>query len=73
MYAAALAEAQALQDTEDAGPKEVDFFFEVPLQVAKSLTGFKHDDESPGIDGDSFVVLKSAESASGRRWWQIWK
>jgi hypothetical protein len=46
---------------------------EVPLQVAKTLTGFKHDEESPGVDGDNFVVLNADARASGRRWWEIWK
>ncbi len=68
-YAAALAQAKVQQDAEDADAKEVDFYFEIPLHVAKSFVAFKHDEESAGIDFDKFTVIER----SGRSWWQFWK
>lgn len=35
------------QDAEDAGAAEVDHIFEIPLLVAKGLTGLKHDEVPP--------------------------
>lgn len=65
--------AQALedQDAEDAGAREVDFFFEVPLVLAREIVGFKHDENIASLDYDGFEVFKS--SIAVRRWWQIWK
>ena len=72
-YAAALAEAEAGQDAEDAGSKEVDFYFEIPLQVARSIVGFKHDEENPGVDADQYTVLERVGSAAKKHWWHFWK
>jgi hypothetical protein len=69
-YAVALTEAKASQDAEDAAAAEVDFYFEVPLQVAKSIVGFKHDEECPGIDYECFEVINRAGQ---KPWWQWWK
>jgi len=67
------AQAQAIedQDAEDAGAQEVDFFFEVPLDVAREIVGFKHDETIPSLDYDDFEVFSSL--LGERRWWQIWK
>jgi hypothetical protein len=72
-YAVALGEAKAQQDTEDSGAKEVDFYFEIPLQVAKSVVGFKHDEECLGIDYDRFTVIERAGSDRKHLWWKLWK
>jgi hypothetical protein len=51
------------QRGEEAG--DVDYIFDVPLQVAQSLTGFKHDEGGP----DRFEILER----SGRsRWGGFW-
>ena len=76
-YTQALREATARQDAEDAGLGEVDFFCEVPLQVAKDITGFKHDEDSAGVDYERFTTYASAKhrstNAGRRKWWQMWK
>lgn len=76
-YTQALREATARQDAEDAGPGEVDFFFEVPLQVAKEMTGFKHDEDIAGVDYERFTAYASAKhrstNAGRRKWRQMWK
>lgn len=33
------------------GDPRVDWYFEMPLAMAKLLTGFKHDETNPGLDG----------------------
>jgi hypothetical protein len=68
--------ATKLQDVEDASANEVDYFFEVPLEVAKHLTGFKHDEGASGVTDDSFhkyvAVGKGAGTIAGRPWWRFW-
>jgi hypothetical protein len=72
-YAVALDEAKMQQDVEDAGAKEVDFYFDIPLRVAKSIVGFKHDEDCPGVDYDCFTVIERAGSLHEHSWWQWWK
>jgi hypothetical protein len=48
--------------------KDVDWYFEIPLLVAKGLTGFKHDDKRKE-DDDTFEELVAA---SVKPWWKFW-
>ena len=76
VYAEKLQHATTEQDAEDQERKEVDFFFEIPLEVAREIVGFKHDNVSPEIDVDAFTLLESLSErrhSSRSRWWQIWK
>jgi hypothetical protein len=67
-------EAQEQQDDEETGRGEVDFFFDVPLLLAKTITGFKHDDDIPELRSDSLEVYRlNSSSGHPRRWWQLWK
>lgn len=56
-----------------------DFFFEIPLQMAKRIVGFKHDESGP--DDENFSVFNGPsrsspvrkESNEGQRpWWKLW-
>jgi hypothetical protein len=47
---------------DDAG---VDYLFEIPLRVAKSLVGFKHDEMCPHLIGGRFAVMASVASTPG--------
>jgi hypothetical protein len=47
---------QKLESSEQ-GP---DYLFDVPAELCKATTGFRHDEEIDGIDGDAFVVLDRA-------------
>lgn len=58
---------------------DTDYFFEIPLQTAKSIIGFKHDESSPEDDG--FEVFNgptrsspaNRNSVQGQRpWWKLW-
>lgn len=64
---ASLAEQKALGDPDD----ELDYF-EVPLNLAKSYTGFKHDEGSDIPGEDVFQVLDDGAPRSAP-WWKFWK
>jgi hypothetical protein len=55
---------------EQAGGKnaDTDDFFDIPLRTAKSIVGFKHDEDS-GLEGASFEVYQSNKS---KPWWKFW-
>lgn len=76
-YNIAAAEAAEQQDAEDLGAKEVDFYFEVPLQIANEVVGFKHDEENAALDHNHFEVYaslsKPLSDGAVRKWWQVWK
>ncbi|MBE9557176.1 MAG: hypothetical protein IMF08_09995 [Proteobacteria bacterium] len=59
-YEAIKSEVLAEQEEEDDDDDEVDFVFEVPLELAKRLAGFKHDEVE--VDGQevSFEELRPA-------------
>jgi hypothetical protein len=74
-------EREFSEEQKKAGGREaeVDYFFEIPLQTAKSIVGFKHDEPSSedddfevfdGTIGSSFASQKSAQSK--RPWWKLW-
>ncbi len=69
--AAAHKEAQAVDDVEKA---DVDHYFDIPLNAAKAVIGFRHDEESPGVDYEGFEVLLKASTSEDRGpWWRFWK
>lgn len=36
---------------------DVDYVYDAPAELAKKLTGFRHDQEVPGLSGDVFEIL----------------
>lgn len=57
--------------------EEVDFMFDVPLTLARDITGFKHDDELP--EGAQLVRIDLASEdtsnlgkADAKPWWKFW-
>jgi hypothetical protein len=58
---------------EEAGGKkaDTDYFFDIPLQTAKSIVGFKHDEDS-GLEDGSFEVFEGP-AGSSKPWWNFWK
>ena len=34
-----------------------DYLFDVPADLSKAITGFRHDEDIDGIEGDAFTVL----------------
>jgi len=50
-------EMEDAQRAEGGDSADVDYYFEIPLKVAQSLVGFKHDEECPHLTEEQFVVL----------------
>lgn len=66
-----MAAAHEAQQEADGGEKAgVDDYFDIPLNAARSVIGFKHDEEIPGVDYDKFEVLGKAPTSKGNTpWW----
>jgi hypothetical protein len=60
------------QETEDTGQATVDYVFELPLLLAKELTGFKHDDDPRGRFEVAPVVFSDLAPKPPRPWWKVW-
>jgi hypothetical protein len=43
-----------------AGESSADYLFDVPADLSKSITGFRHDEDIEGIQGDPFAVMERA-------------
>jgi hypothetical protein len=56
-FASINAQLQAAQSAEGGPAAEVDHLFDVPLKVAQSIVGFKHDEDGPYVTSPAFVVL----------------
>jgi len=52
-----------------AGGKKagVDYVFDIPVELAHSLTGYRHDQDIPGRPKDAFEVLVSTSTTPERR------
>jgi hypothetical protein len=66
-------EIQCREDERNERPggdatETVDYIFDVPLLLAASIVGYKHD-ESPI---DSFELLDWHRPASTKPWWRFW-
>lgn len=64
--------AEQIADSEGG----VDYIFEIPLEMVRFYTGFKHDEETPGVEDGSFQILrfnKPKQSACTENpWWRFW-
>lgn len=68
--AAAHKEAQEVAGGEKA---DVDHYFDIPLNAAKAIIGFKHDEDIAGVDYQRFEVLHKASSPTvSQPWWKFW-
>ncbi len=57
-------EMEAQQLAEGGETADVDFIFEIPLLVAKSITGFKHDEVCQHVVGDVFEIMAEGSRPS---------
>lgn len=66
----------ARQEAEGGERAGVDWFFDIPLQLARHVVGFKHDEQTPGVEAGSFEVLRVGGggliSPAARPWWRFW-
>ncbi len=58
-------EMEAKQEREGGDEADVDYLFEIPLLIAKSMTGFKHDEVCPHIVGNEFKVMRKEAQQGG--------
>ena len=57
---------------ERAGKQDrVDYIFDVPVEVAKALTGFRHDEDIPGMSDEAYEILE--KRGREKRWWEAWR
>jgi hypothetical protein len=54
-----------LQLAEGGDDADVDYIFEIPLKVAQSIVGFKHDEDSPHLIGGIFHVMSQVPPKAG--------
>jgi len=53
----------AIRDTLLSKSKpDVDYIFDIPVETAKSVTGYRYDGDVPGLSGDVFQVLEPVPS-----------
>ena len=64
----------AQQKAKGGARSDTDYIFDVPLEMAKSVVGFRHDKRSPG--DDAFIVYKipapPAETKPEKPRWKFW-
>ena len=59
------------QQAAEGGDKaEVDYIFEIPVELALSLTGYRHDIEIPALGKNAFEVLVTTKTTPERTWWR---
>jgi hypothetical protein len=51
----------AKQDAAGGEKANVDYIYDVAAELAKNLTGFRHDQDTPGMAGNAFQVLEKIE------------
>ena len=74
-FAAIQQEMEQLQLAEGGDNAGVDYVFEIPLKVAQSLVGFKHDEDCPHLVDKQFVELSRTAPVGGffRRLFAGWR
>ena len=61
---------QQLEAEQAAQGREVDYIFDIPVELAKSLTGYRHDANVTTVDEKGFEVLEIAEPPPKQSWFQ---
>ena len=62
----------AIRHTLPKGEPEVDYYFDIPLLIARQLTGFKHDENQLGTDRE-FQELRPVSPVGAQPWWKFWR
>lgn len=52
------------QRTSGGRRADVDYIFDVPIELAQTLTGYRHDADIPGVGAEPFEVLVDASSSA---------
>jgi hypothetical protein len=56
---------------EQVGRQDADYIFDVPIEVAKAPTGFRHNEDISGAPDEPYEELE--RRGRGRKWWDIWR
>jgi hypothetical protein len=62
-FAAIRKEMEDAQRSEGGDDADVDYIFEIPLKVAQTLVGFKHDETHESVVEGQFMVLSRGKTA----------
>lgn len=68
-FAEIRASLQAAQKADGGNKSEVDHIFEIPVELAFSITGYRYDSFPTGVSDDDFVGLESTKAAAPRKSW----
>jgi hypothetical protein len=64
------------QATQPQSKHQVDYIFDIPLELAKCIIGFRHDEITPDIERDSFEIFALTENGLLEKltkpWWRFW-
>ncbi len=65
------------QKADKPDPHSTDFVFEIPMELARRITGFRYDDNTPDVTDEDFRVLKAtthvaAAASENKPWWKVW-
>lgn len=61
----------AAQAAEGGAAAEVDYVFDVPLEIARRITDFKHDDGGPQ-SYEVLEILPKSLLVAQKAWWRLW-
>lgn len=63
-----------MRDQQNEGGQDaaVDLVFDVPLLLAKELTGFKHDEQPTVFERAPTAFRDLSAPMRGRPWWKVW-
>jgi hypothetical protein len=53
------------------GQGDADYIFDVPVEVANALTGFRYNEIILGAPGEPYEEL--AKRGRETKWWQVWR
>ncbi len=57
-YKAILDDLTRQQREADEKGEDVDYLFDLPVEIARSVTGYRHDEDIPGMSGEVYEVLE---------------
>ena len=63
----------AKQQLDAVSNANVDYYFSIPLELARSLTGYLHDEDMAGIGAEPYEVLEkggATDHAASKPWWK---
>lgn len=62
--------AQLEEDGGEDADVETDYLFDIPVETAQSVVGFKH--HAPGGEDTCFTVYARGSADGKKPWWKVW-